>query len=81
MEFVLTYSLNFDSQLILPFLLQTPQFFGRYDKGAYLFLPSYVMRTHGAKQQCEAVKRAPYNQLEPIFEVGAFHWCMCMFRL
>ncbi|KAG4180426.1 hypothetical protein ERO13_A10G165000v2 [Gossypium hirsutum] len=23
----------------------------RYDQGAYLFLPSYVMRTHGAKQQ------------------------------
>ncbi|RVX06547.1 DNA-directed RNA polymerase 2, chloroplastic/mitochondrial [Vitis vinifera] len=25
-----------------------------YDKGAHLFLPSYVMRTHGARQQREA---------------------------
>lgn len=43
--------------------------FCRYDKGAYLFLPSYIMRTHGAKQQREAVKRVPKKQIEPIFEV------------
>jgi hypothetical protein len=47
-------------------------FIGRYDKGAYLFLPSYVMRIHGAKQQRDAVKRAPKNQLDPVFEVGIF---------
>ncbi|TYI43482.1 hypothetical protein ES332_A01G173500v1 [Gossypium tomentosum] len=40
-----------------------------YDQGAYLFLPSYVMRTHGAKQQRESVKRTPMNQLEPVFEM------------
>ncbi|KAL3568208.1 hypothetical protein D5086_030859 [Populus alba] len=39
-----------------------------YDKGAHLFLPSYVMRIHGAKQQPEAVKRAPRKQLQPLFE-------------
>ncbi|GFZ21107.1 DNA/RNA polymerases superfamily protein [Actinidia rufa] len=39
-----------------------------YDKGAYLFLPSYIMRIHGAKQQRDAVKRTPKNQLEPVFE-------------
>ncbi|KAL2519217.1 DNA-directed RNA polymerase 2 [Abeliophyllum distichum] len=43
-------------------------FHGRYDRGAYLFLPSYIMRTHGAKQQREAVKRVPRKQLEPVFE-------------
>ncbi|KAI5431893.1 DNA-directed RNA polymerase 2 [Lathyrus oleraceus] len=43
-------------------------YFHSYDKGGHLFLPSYVMRTHGAKQQREAVKRAPRNQLEPVFE-------------
>lgn len=37
-----------------------------------MFLPSYVMRIHGAKQQREAVKRAPKNQLNPVFEVGIF---------
>lgn len=42
---------------------------GRYDKGAHLFLPSYVMRIHGAKQQREAVKRAPRKQLDRVFEV------------
>ena len=45
----------------------------RYDKGAYLFLPSYVMRIHGAKQQRDAVKRTPKNQLDPVFEVWE-HW-------
>lgn len=40
-----------------------------YDKGAHLFLPSYVMRTHGAKQQRDAVKRTSRRQLEPVFEV------------
>lgn len=40
-----------------------------YDKGGHLYLPSYVMRTHGARQQREAVKRASRNQLQPVFEV------------
>ena len=40
-----------------------------YDKGAHLFLPSYVMRIHGARQQREAVKRAPRKQLQEVFEV------------
>lgn len=39
-----------------------------FDKGGYLFLPSYVMRTHGVKQQREAVKKVPRKQLEPVFE-------------
>ena len=56
---------------VLPFSLNRCLFFSHcsYDKGAHLFLPSYVMRTHGARQQREAVKRAPRNQLEPVFEV------------
>lgn len=41
----------------------------RYDKGAYIFLPSSVMRTHGAKQQRDAVKRTPKKQLDSVFEV------------
>ncbi|KAK8362478.1 hypothetical protein V6Z12_A03G104300 [Gossypium hirsutum] len=43
-------------------------FFSRYDQGAYLFLPSYVIRTHGIKQQRETVKRTPRKQLELVFE-------------
>lgn len=48
-----------------------------------MFLPSHVMRIHGAKQQREAVKRTPKNQLEPVFEVGAFfglYACVAQFR-
>ncbi|KAG4207716.1 hypothetical protein ERO13_A03G092501v2 [Gossypium hirsutum] len=40
----------------------------QYDQGAYLFLPSYVIRTHGIKQQRETVKRTPRKQLELVFE-------------
>jgi len=31
------------------------------------------MRIHGAKQQREAVKRAPRKQLQPVFEVMRIH--------
>jgi len=46
-----------------------------FDKGGYLFLPSYVMRTHGVKQQREAVKKVPRKQLEPVFEVWIYYGC------
>ncbi|KAI9092039.1 hypothetical protein K1719_027974 [Acacia pycnantha] len=56
--------------IVIPYMpmLVPPRNWTGYDQGAYLFLPSYVMRTHGAKQQREAVKRAPLKQLEPVFE-------------
>ncbi|KAB2084416.1 hypothetical protein ES319_A05G332000v1 [Gossypium barbadense] len=47
----------------------------RYNHGAYFFLPSYVMRTHGAKQQCETVKRTLRKQLELVFEVRTLAFC------
>ncbi|KAL5739458.1 hypothetical protein ACOSQ2_028638 [Xanthoceras sorbifolium] len=56
--------------MVMPYvpMLVPPVKWTGYDKGAHLFLPSYVMRTHGAKQQRDAVKRAPRKQLEPVFE-------------
>ncbi|RDX62299.1 DNA-directed RNA polymerase 2B, chloroplastic/mitochondrial, partial [Mucuna pruriens] len=56
--------------MVIPYMpmLVPPINWTGYDKGAYLFLPSYVMRIHGAKQQREAVKRAPKSQLDPVFE-------------
>ncbi|XP_028761873.1 DNA-directed RNA polymerase 1B, mitochondrial [Neltuma alba] len=56
--------------MVIPYMpmLVPPRNWTGYDQGAYLFLPSYVMRTHGAKQQREAVKRTPLKQLEPVFE-------------
>lgn len=56
--------------MVIPYMpmLVPPINWTGYDKGAYLVLPSYVMRIHGAKQQREAVKRAPKSQLDPVFE-------------
>ncbi|XP_028792476.1 DNA-directed RNA polymerase 2B, chloroplastic/mitochondrial isoform X2 [Neltuma alba] len=51
----------------MPMLVPPVNWIG-FDKGGHLFLPSYVMRTHGAKQQREAIKRAPLKQLGPVFE-------------
>ncbi|KAK4842452.1 hypothetical protein QYF36_021929 [Acer negundo] len=56
--------------MVIPYMpmLVPPLNWTGYDQGAYLFLPSYVMRTHGARQQREAVRRTPKSQLEPVFE-------------
>ncbi|KDP31418.1 hypothetical protein JCGZ_11794 [Jatropha curcas] len=56
--------------MVIPYMpmLVPPLNWTGYDQGAYLFLPSYVMRTHGAKQQREVVRRTPRQQLQPVFE-------------
>lgn len=51
----------------MPMLVPPVKWTG-YDKGAYFFLPSYVMRTHGARQQRETIKRTPTDQLQFVFE-------------
>ncbi|KAJ8775300.1 hypothetical protein K2173_020304 [Erythroxylum novogranatense] len=66
--------------MVIPYMpmLVPPVKWTGYDKGAHLFLPSYVMRTHGAKQQREAVKVAPRKQLQPVFKaldtLGTTKW-------
>ncbi|CAO2825253.1 unnamed protein product [Amaranthus hypochondriacus] len=56
--------------MVIPYMpmLVPPEKWTSYDKGAYLVLRSFVMRTHGCKHQREAVKRAPVEQLESVFE-------------
>ncbi|PRQ53261.1 putative DNA-directed RNA polymerase [Rosa chinensis] len=56
--------------MVIPYMpmLVPPLNWTGYDKGGHFFLPSYVMRIHGAKQQREAVKRTPREQLEPVFK-------------
>ncbi|KAJ9147463.1 hypothetical protein P3X46_029624 [Hevea brasiliensis] len=56
--------------MVIPYMpmLVPPIKWTGYDKGAHLFLPSYVMRTHGVRQQREAVKRTSREQLQPVFE-------------
>ncbi|KAL5647314.1 hypothetical protein ACJX0J_041669, partial [Zea mays] len=39
-----------------------------YDKGGHLFLPSYIMRTHGVKDQKDAINSVPRKQLRKVFE-------------
>ncbi|KAK9067152.1 hypothetical protein SSX86_014477 [Deinandra increscens subsp. villosa] len=51
----------------MPMLIPPVKWTG-YDKGAYLFLPSYIMRIHGAKQQREVLKRTPRENLQPVFD-------------
>ncbi|KAI4320355.1 hypothetical protein MLD38_033848 [Melastoma candidum] len=66
--------------MIIPYMpmLVPPVKWTAYDKGAYLFLPSAVMRTHGSRQQREAVKKAPEGQLKSVFEaldtLGTTRW-------
>ncbi|XP_042503770.1 DNA-directed RNA polymerase 3B, chloroplastic-like isoform X4 [Macadamia integrifolia] len=56
--------------MVIPYvpMLIPPQKWKGYDKGGHLFLPSYVMRTHGAKQQQYAVRNVPRKQMRKVFE-------------
>lgn len=66
--------------MVIPYMpmLIPPINWTSYDKGAHLFLPSHVMRIHGARQQREAVKRAPRMQMRAVFEaldtLGSTKW-------
>ncbi|KAM7472905.1 hypothetical protein LguiA_011088 [Lonicera macranthoides] len=56
--------------MIIPYvpMLVPPKQWKRYDKGGYFFLPSYVMRTHGSRQQQDALKRVPPKQTRKVYE-------------
>lgn len=56
--------------MVIPYvpMLIPPKKWKGYDKGGYLFLPSYVMRTHGSRKQQDAVKSVPRRQLQKVFE-------------
>lgn len=41
----------------------------RYDKGGHLFLPSYIMRTHGSRKQQDVMKNVKGEQMQKVFEV------------
>ncbi|RID55216.1 hypothetical protein BRARA_G02492 [Brassica rapa] len=57
--------------MVIPYLpmLIPPRNWTGYDQGAHFFLPSYLMRTNGSKQQRIAVNKTPKAQLEPVFKV------------
>lgn len=56
--------------VVIPYMpmLVPPVKWTGYDKGAHFYLPSYLMRTHGSRQQREALKMVPRKQLEPVFQ-------------
>nr|CAC80138.1 DNA-dependent RNA polymerase [Spinacia oleracea] len=56
--------------IVIPYMpmLVPPEKWTGYDKGAYLVLRSFVMRTHGSKHQRVAVRRASEEQLKSVFE-------------
>ncbi|KAK9095670.1 hypothetical protein Scep_027139 [Stephania cephalantha] len=66
--------------MVIPYMpmLVPPVSWTGFDQGAYFFLPSYIMRTRGVKQQREAVQRASQKQLSSIFEaldtLGGTKW-------
>ncbi|PON70429.1 DNA-directed RNA polymerase, phage-type [Parasponia andersonii] len=49
-------------------MLIPPRKWKGYDKGGHLFLPSYVMRTHGSSKQRDALKAVPGNRMQKVFE-------------
>ncbi|TYK00602.1 DNA-directed RNA polymerase 2B [Cucumis melo var. makuwa] len=57
-------------QIVIPYMpmLMPPVKWRGYDKGGHILLPSFAMRTHGAKQQRDAFKRTPKEQLTPVFQ-------------
>ncbi|XP_052199386.1 DNA-directed RNA polymerase 3B, chloroplastic [Diospyros lotus] len=66
--------------MIIPYvpMLVPPKKWKGYDKGGYLFLPSYLMRTHGSRRQQEAVKSATAKQMQKVYEaldtLGSTKW-------
>ncbi|KVH92612.1 hypothetical protein Ccrd_005344 [Cynara cardunculus var. scolymus] len=63
--------------VVIPYMpmLIPPVKWAGYDKGAYLFLPSSIMRIHGAKQQREVLKRTPKENLQPALDtLGITKW-------
>ncbi|KAF6144774.1 hypothetical protein GIB67_016848 [Kingdonia uniflora] len=61
---------NEANYMMIPYvpMLIPPKVWKGYDIGGHLFLPSYVMRTHGAQQQQDAIKSTPKKQMGKVFE-------------
>ncbi|XP_039071810.1 DNA-directed RNA polymerase 3, chloroplastic-like isoform X1 [Hibiscus syriacus] len=66
--------------MMIPYvpMLVPPKKWKGYDKGGYLFLPSYVMRTHGSRKQQEALKGVAVKNMRKVFEaldtLGSTKW-------
>ncbi|KAG5020103.1 hypothetical protein JHK87_015958 [Glycine soja] len=56
--------------MLIPYMpmLIPPKKWKGYDKGGHLFLPSYIMRTHGSKKQQDVMKNVDGAQMQKVFE-------------
>ncbi|KAK7265191.1 hypothetical protein RJT34_32807 [Clitoria ternatea] len=56
--------------MLMPYMpmLVPPKKWKGYEKGGHLFLPSYIMRTHGSKKQQDAMKNVERKQVQKVFE-------------
>lgn len=56
--------------MVVPYvpMLIPPRKWEGYEKGGHLFLPSYVMRTHGSRLQQDAVKSVPPKKMQKVFQ-------------
>ncbi|XP_010526301.1 PREDICTED: DNA-directed RNA polymerase 3, chloroplastic [Tarenaya hassleriana] len=56
--------------MLIPYvpMLVPPRKWKGYDKGGYLFLPSYIMRTHGSKKQQDALRNISTKTSRRVFE-------------
>ncbi|CAH8263306.1 unnamed protein product [Arabidopsis lyrata] len=56
--------------MLIPYvpMLVPPKRWKGYDKGGYLFLPSYIMRTHGSKKQQDALRDISHKTAHRVFE-------------
>ncbi|KAJ8428968.1 hypothetical protein Cgig2_013935 [Carnegiea gigantea] len=57
---------NIARYMVIPYvpMLIPPKNWKGYDKGGYLFLPSYVIRTHGSRKLEEAMRKTPPKQMQ-----------------
>ncbi|QCD80481.1 DNA-directed RNA polymerase [Vigna unguiculata] len=66
--------------MLMPYMpmLVPPKKWKGYENGGYLFLTSYIMRTHGSKKQQDVMKNVGRKQLRKVFEaldtLGSTKW-------
>ncbi|XP_054806124.1 DNA-directed RNA polymerase 3B, chloroplastic-like [Prosopis cineraria] len=56
--------------MLIPYMpmLIPPKKWKGYDKGGHLFLPSYIMRTHGSRKQQDVMKNVKGKQMQKVYE-------------
>ncbi|XP_028789269.1 DNA-directed RNA polymerase 3, chloroplastic-like [Neltuma alba] len=56
--------------MLIPYMpmLIPPKKWKGYDKGGHLFLPSYIMRTHGSRKQQNVMKNVEGKQMQKVYE-------------